>query len=376
MSRVKSKDAKRYNLLNFIKYKMFVESKYAHQVYGDGMRKLYVSLLVIVSSISAIAHESNKKLSSKSIGHDLSYEGGELYGKFSLTFDDGPHPRFTEQILDTLELFNEELARFKKKKIRATFFINGNQVADYRYRIPNEKKYASHLVNLIHPKLDIVSRIVNDGHILANHSVSHSNLNKTFLDRTPKIVQDEIYLTHEAVSAYMPDISECKNKRFFRAPYGAWRARNAPDANQETQIVRKYVGPVYWDIGSRVRYYPGTSIPRDAADWECRKDGRSAEFCARGYLNNSYRTDDNGPLQGGIVLLHDIQSITPKMLPYLLRVWTGLNPYSPGSNTYERLEKFVTSYKFESSSSLEHIALDEIRSLNKYDERFSNGDCE
>jgi peptidoglycan-N-acetylglucosamine deacetylase len=60
----------------------------------------------------------------------------------ALTFDDGPWPNTTGQVLDIL----------KKNNVKATFFIVGRQVQTYP---------------------QILKRIVADGHALGNHSWSH-----------------------------------------------------------------------------------------------------------------------------------------------------------------------------------------------------------
>lgn len=62
----------------------------------------------------------------------------------ALTFDDGPHPRYTKQILNIL----------KKEKVHATFFVVGM----------NARYYPS-----------ILRRIVKQGNELGNHTYSHLN---------------------------------------------------------------------------------------------------------------------------------------------------------------------------------------------------------
>ena len=61
----------------------------------------------------------------------------------AITFDDGPHPDFTPQILKLLSRYDA----------KATFFCIGKQVAQ-------------------HP--DIVKEIIAEGHTLGNHTYSHS----------------------------------------------------------------------------------------------------------------------------------------------------------------------------------------------------------
>jgi peptidoglycan/xylan/chitin deacetylase (PgdA/CDA1 family) len=61
-----------------------------------------------------------------------------------LTFDDGPHPEYTPALLDVLA----------QHQIKATFFLLGNNV-------------------VAHPEL--VERLVREGHVIGNHSMTHLN---------------------------------------------------------------------------------------------------------------------------------------------------------------------------------------------------------
>ena len=60
----------------------------------------------------------------------------------ALTFDDGPHPKETYEVLDIL----------KKHNVKATFFVLGT----------NAKKYP-----------ELVKREYEEGHYIANHGYSH-----------------------------------------------------------------------------------------------------------------------------------------------------------------------------------------------------------
>lgn len=84
----------------------------------------------------------------------------------ALTFDDGPNPPYTEQLLDVL----------KENHVSATFFLIGQNV---------EK----------HPEL--VKRIVAEGHQLGNHTYHHMDLLKA--DR--KLIADEVDRTNQAIIA-------------------------------------------------------------------------------------------------------------------------------------------------------------------------------
>lgn len=72
--------------------------------------------------------------------------------QIALTFDDGPHPGRTPEILDILE----------RHKIKATFFVVGQNVQYYP---------------------DVFKRTVDEGHEIGNHTHSHKVL-KPFTDNT------------------------------------------------------------------------------------------------------------------------------------------------------------------------------------------------
>lgn len=101
--------------------------------------------------------------------------------KVALTFDDGPDIRFTPKVLDAL----------KANQVKATFFVLGAQSST-------------------HP--DIVRRIVNEGHVIGNHSYSHANLPKLTVDKfQSQIISTENVL--QGLIGYAP--------KLIRPPYGA-----------------------------------------------------------------------------------------------------------------------------------------------------------
>ncbi|TXK72417.1 polysaccharide deacetylase family protein [Paenibacillus sp. N3.4] len=65
----------------------------------------------------------------------------------ALTFDDGPHPEYTAQILELLKQYDA----------KATFFVVGNKVKLYP---------------------DVLNRTLQEGHELANHTYSHAYLGR------------------------------------------------------------------------------------------------------------------------------------------------------------------------------------------------------
>ena len=100
--------------------------------------------------------------------------------RIALTFDDGPSPPYTGQVLDILQAH----------KVRATFFVCGKDVEQ-------------------HP--ETLRRIYSDGHTIGNHTWAHPYL--YFLGRTE--IAEEIDRTQSAIyqaTGFKP--------RLFRPPYG------------------------------------------------------------------------------------------------------------------------------------------------------------
>lgn len=103
-----------------------------------------------------------------------------LPGTVALTFDDGPNPVFTPQILAIL----------KKYHVKATFFVVG----------ANAKLYP-----------DIIKQIHEQGHVIASHSETHPMLTKI----SEKQLQNEIVMPVVIVSSIIGEKPKC-----LRYPFG------------------------------------------------------------------------------------------------------------------------------------------------------------
>lgn len=99
----------------------------------------------------------------------------------SLSFDDGPHPIQTPKVLDVL----------KKHNIKAVFFLIGQSAQ----RNP-----------------EIVKRISNEGHLIGNHTLSHSS-------RFPLFSKKEIQEELENCDSIIYNITN-KKSNLFRPPFG------------------------------------------------------------------------------------------------------------------------------------------------------------
>jgi peptidoglycan/xylan/chitin deacetylase (PgdA/CDA1 family) len=99
-----------------------------------------------------------------------------------LTFDDGPDPRYTPAILDTLGEYG----------VHAMFFVCGEMAVDNQ---------------------ELLARMADEGHVVGNHTWSHPLLTKLRRSR----IRSEMQRTCEVIEdAYG------EKPRWFRAPYGAW----------------------------------------------------------------------------------------------------------------------------------------------------------
>lgn len=126
-------------------------------------------------------------------------EEEDVAKKIALTFDDGPHPRYTEQLLDGL----------KERNVVATFFVTGENAENYP---------------------DIIRREQEEGHLIGNHTYSHIQLTsgnrETFREELVKTNEILENITGEKVS-------------FVRPPYGSW------DKSFEKEL---NMFPVLWNI--------------------------------------------------------------------------------------------------------------------------------
>lgn len=196
------------------------------------------------------------------------------HNEIILTFDDGPNPGVTDKFLDLLSDYG----------IKATFFVIG----------ANAKRNPG-----------LMDRMVAEGHIIGNHSMTHSPLKNLGPLVWKAKVESEVMDAHKAILPYMTN-----NRRFyFRAPEGAW-AQKFADFLNEDPIGREYVGPLLWDIGGEIEFKNGKYL--QAADWACWSKKISVDDCMSGYINEALRR------KGGVVLMHDLRKQSLEMLTKLI----------------------------------------------------------
>lgn len=119
--------------------------------------------------------------------------------KIALTFDDGPHPYYTEQLLDGL----------KERDVKATFFVLGKHAEEYP---------------------ELVKRMYREGHLVGNHTYSHIQLNKSNHEK----FKQELIKTNEVIEKLTG-----QEVQFVRPPYGTWDKKFEKELN---------MFPVLWTI--------------------------------------------------------------------------------------------------------------------------------
>lgn len=143
--------------------------------YGWGLKKIENSAPEVPGYIKDMLAENNAV-----------YMGKTGENKIYLTFDEGYENGYTSVILDTL----------KEKNVKAAFFITG----DYLNRSE-----------------ELVKRMVEDGHIVGNHTIGHKNL--------PKMTSEEEI--KEEINALSEKFYEkCGEEMiYFRPPEGEYSGK-------------------------------------------------------------------------------------------------------------------------------------------------------
>ncbi|MBS6397189.1 MAG: polysaccharide deacetylase family protein [Clostridiales bacterium] len=102
--------------------------------------------------------------------------------KIALTFDDGPHPVYTPQMLELLE----------EKQIPATFFLLGQNVEEHK---------------------ELVKEIADGGHLIGNHTYHHVQITT--------LPAEQAYAEISETSELIENLTG-KGTEYVRPPFGTW----------------------------------------------------------------------------------------------------------------------------------------------------------
>jgi peptidoglycan/xylan/chitin deacetylase (PgdA/CDA1 family) len=124
----------------------------------------------------------------------------------ALTFDDGPHSRYTEELLDGLA----------ERNVKATFFLIGCNVEG---------------------KEELVQRMQNEGHLIGSHTYNHTQLTT--------LSEEDALAEIARCNALLESITGIPTT-YIRPPYGSWNSSWSDALNMQV---------VLWDV--------------DPEDWNC-----------------------------------------------------------------------------------------------------------
>ena len=168
-------------------------------------------------------------------------------GELALTYDDGPNPAWTPQLLELLA----------EHKVQATFFMVGRFVKTER---------------------ELARRVFEAGHLVGNHTWSHPDLSRASAAQ----VLDELTRTNDILGEITG-----KPVRYFRPPFGARRPYVLKLARQLGLI------PVTWNVMTSDWKEP--SADKIAANLMRMVDRNQR----RGYASNIVLHDGNHRMQSG-----------------------------------------------------------------------------
>ena len=143
---------------------------------GRSVKRILCSLFAITLLINSVI-----RVSALPVGMHNNHENTS--NKIALTFDDGPHPRYTREILEILAEYG----------IHATFFFVGENVINYP---------------------DTARAVAEAGHEIGNHTHTHVCPDRV---NRGEILQKELARCEEAIQ-HVTDTSP----KLFRPPQGNW----------------------------------------------------------------------------------------------------------------------------------------------------------
>ncbi|MGL4866888.1 MAG: polysaccharide deacetylase family protein [Cetobacterium sp.] len=198
-------------------------------------------------------------------------QGNSKIKKIALTFDDGPNDTSLPKVLDLL----------KEEEIKASFFFIGKNILDRKLE---------------------VERVYKEGHLVLNHSYTHSNFDKA----SQELIISEIEKTNNTIN----DIIGMTPK-LYRPPYGIITE------NLKKAVKNLDMNIVLWNV--------------DGEDWNAKRS-----------LDYVVNTQEKETKNGSIILMHT----------------------QPDKDTsYEALKKLIPYYR---SKGYEFVKLDELLNIEPY----------
>lgn len=196
-----------FNLNSWAASDMTSASMYAH----TSPQSRIIARAVTMQARNRITTTNLSQDNSKHASVPLLYNGNTYLPEVALSFDDGPSPLYTQQILAILKKYN----------VPAAFFCIGRQVTQY----PN-----------------LVRQEYDQGLVIGNHSWSHPDM----IYLSPVQINIQLEQTSQAIEQTIGE-----QPIFFRPPYGAINAKVL------LQAKNMHFSTVLWNDDTRDWSLPG-----------------------------------------------------------------------------------------------------------------------
>lgn len=175
------------------------ESERPHSIFMEKNKRLFIlmilmGVLAVFCTIGLLTGTNMIRTSGRAVQGSCKEQK-----RLALTFDDGPHPQYTGQVLDGL----------KKRGVCATFFVTGENAQMYP---------------------ELICRMKEEGHLIGNHTYSHIQLTR----ENREVFRKELIRTNEVIENITRE-----DVTYVRPPYGSW------DKSFEKEL---NMIPVLWNI--------------------------------------------------------------------------------------------------------------------------------
>jgi peptidoglycan/xylan/chitin deacetylase (PgdA/CDA1 family) len=171
------------------------------------------------------------------------------------TFDDGPNPKTTPQVLDILA----------EHHIHAVFFLVGEMAGNENKKVPA-----------------IIARMLREGHVIGTHTMKHKDL--------CKVTEDKAVADLDDGKATVERVAGVKTQ-WFRVPYGVRCER------VERLLAERKLQHFHWDL--------------DPQEWKPHATVDKAVKYVTGELSRAGGR--------AVLLMHDVKPVTVKALPEILK---------------------------------------------------------
>lgn len=181
------------------------EQEHRYLRYGIGYGVVCIGILVVTLCLVLGAkkeEQRTKEMSGVMQPVELPKESEEEPKKIALTFDDGPHPVYTEQMLEVLD----------ENHVPATFFLLGQNIEGQE---------------------EVVKEIAEKGHLIGNHTYHHVQITGMSTEQAYEEIDQTSRLIEELTG---------KGTEYVRPPFGTWNT----GLESELDLI-----PVMWTIDTK-----------------------------------------------------------------------------------------------------------------------------